>query len=57
MPYKETLRLPEGETAEYRWLVYGDDEYPLFFGGAAMEDSVYSEETEADRHCSGRRPL
>ena len=36
VPYKETLRLPEGETAEYRWLVYGDDEYPLFFGGAAM---------------------
>lgn len=57
VPYKETLRLPEGETAEYRWLVYGDDEYPLFFGGAAMEDSVYSEETEARKAVRGRRPL
>ena len=25
VPYKETLRLPEGETAEYRWLVYGEE--------------------------------
>ena len=57
VPYKETLRLPEGETAEYRWLVYGDDEYPLFFGGAAMEDSVYSEETEAVRLFGKETPL
>ena len=57
VPYKETLRLPEGETAEYRWLVYGDDEYPLFFGVAAMEDSVYSEETEAVRLFGKETPL
>lgn len=57
VPYKETVRLPEGGTAQYRWLVYGDDEYPLFFGEAAMADSVYSEQTEVVRLFGRETPL
>ena len=57
MPYRETVQLPQGETAEYCWLVYGDDEYPLFFGSAAMENAVYTEQTEEVRIFGRETPL
>lgn len=57
VPYRETIQLPEGETAEYSWLVYGDDEYPLFFGSAEMENAVYTEQTEAVRLFGRETPL
>ena len=57
VPYRETVQLPQGETAEYCWLVYGDDEYPLFFGSAAMENAVYTEQTEEVRIFGRETPL
>lgn len=46
VPYSETIRLPNGEETEYKYLVFGDDIYPLFFGEAYAEDCLYSEQTE-----------
>ena len=45
VPYNETLHLADGERTEYKYLVYMDDEYPLFFGSATAENAVRSEET------------
>lgn len=45
VPYNETISLPNGEKKVFKYLVYGDDEYPLFAGKAGMEDSLYTEET------------
>lgn len=57
VPYKETVQLPAGETSEYKWLVYCDDEYPLFFGEASAENSVYSEQTETVKLFGRATPL
>ena len=57
VPYKETVQLPDGETTEYSWLVFDDDEYPLFFGEAFVPDSVYAEETEIVRLFGRETPL
>ncbi|MBQ9948339.1 MAG: sporulation protein YqfD [Oscillospiraceae bacterium] len=46
VPYNETIRLPDGETTEFRYLVYMEDVYPLFLGEAYVEDALYSEHTE-----------
>lgn len=45
VPYSETISVPNGEQKVFKYLVNGDDEYPLFFGKAGAENSVYSEET------------
>lgn len=57
VPYRETVRLPEGERTEYSWLVSGDDEYPLFIGEAFVPDAVYSEETQPLRLFGKEIPL
>lgn len=46
IPYSETIRIPDGEKTEYKYLVFQDDVYPLFFGKAYMEDALYTEYTE-----------
>lgn len=46
VPYAETVSLPAGEQTEYKWLVFGEDAYPLFFGKAEQENSVYTEQNE-----------
>lgn len=46
VPYSETIKLPNGEETDYKYLVFGDDIYPLFFGEAYVEDCLYSEQTE-----------
>lgn len=46
VPYRETVRTPDGEQTEYSWLVFQDDVYPLFLGKAEVPDAVYSEQTE-----------
>ncbi len=46
VPYSEIKKLPNGEETEYKYLVFGDDIYPLFFGEAYVEDCLYSEQTE-----------
>lgn len=45
VPYNETISLANGEVKTFKYLVCGDDEYPLFLGSAGAENSVYSEET------------
>ncbi len=46
IPYSETIRIPDGEQTEFRYLVFQDDVYPLFFGRAYVDDSLYTEYTE-----------
>ncbi len=46
VPYQETIKLPDGEKTEFRYLVFQDDVYPLFFGRAYAEDALYTEYTE-----------
>lgn len=45
VPYNETVNVPDGDKKTFRYLVYRDDVYPLFWGKAYAENSVYSEET------------
>lgn len=45
VPYTETISLANGSRKTFKYLVYGNDEYPLFFGKAGAEDSLYTEET------------
>ena len=45
VPYRETVLRAEGEQKRFDYLIFGDDEYPLFFGRAFAENSLYSEET------------
>lgn len=45
VPYSEVKNLPKGDVKRFDSLVIGDDEYPLYFGEAFAENSVYSEET------------
>ena len=45
VPYSETVNLPKGDVKRFDSIVIGDDEYPLYFGEAFAENSVYSEET------------
>lgn len=46
VPYQETIEIPDGEKTEFAWLVYQDDEYPLFFGSPDVPGALYAEETE-----------
>ena len=45
VPYRETISIANGDKKTFKYLVYGDDEYPLFFGKAGAENSLYTEET------------
>ncbi len=45
VPYNETINVADGEQKVFKYLVWNDDVYPLFFGKAGAENSVYSEET------------
>lgn len=45
VPYNETISLANGEQKTFKYLVCGSDEYPLFFGKAGAENSLYTEET------------
>lgn len=45
VPYNEVVNLPNGEEKRFDSIIAGDDEYPLYFGEAFAENSVYSEET------------
>lgn len=44
VPYRETISRADGKTKTFKYLVYGDDEYPLFIGKAGAENSLYTEE-------------
>lgn len=57
VPYNETINAPEGEQKTFKYLVIGEDVYPLFFGKAEAENSVYSEETSAIKIFGEETPL
>lgn len=57
LPYKDTVQTADGEQTEFTWLVFEDDVYPLFFGEALVDNSVYSEETEVLRLFGQETPL
>lgn len=44
VPFSDTISTPTGKQRTYKYLVIGDDEYPLFWGKPEAENSVYSEE-------------
>lgn len=46
VPYRETVQRADGEVTEFTWLEFEDAGIPLFFGSAAVENAVYSEQTE-----------
>ena len=46
VPYNETVKIADGELTQFRYLAFGEDVYPLFWGQAYAEDSLYSEQTE-----------
>lgn len=45
VPYSEIVNLPNGKVRRFDSIIAEDDEYPLYFGEAFAENSVYSEET------------
>lgn len=45
VPYNETISIANGEQKTFKYLVFGDDVYPLFFGKAGADNSLYTEET------------
>lgn len=49
VPYRETISVANGKTKTFKYLVYGDDEYPLFVGKAGADNSLYTEETSVVR--------
>ena len=46
VPYSETIKIADGEETEFRYLVFCDDVYPLFWGRAYVADALYTEHTE-----------
>ncbi|MDE6728038.1 MAG: sporulation protein YqfD [Oscillospiraceae bacterium] len=53
VPYSETISIANVERKTFKYLVYGDDEYPLFVGKAGAENSLYTEETSVVRFFGG----
>ena len=53
VPYRETLKRADGEKTEYKYLVFGDDVYKLFWGEAYVEDALYTEQTEIPQFMRG----
>ncbi len=49
VPFSETINVADGDKKVFKWLILGDDEYPLFLGKASAENSLYVEETSLVR--------
>lgn len=49
VPYRETISVANGKKKTFKYLVYGDDEYPLFVGKAGADNSLYTEQTSVVR--------
>ena len=45
VPYNETISIANGDKKIFKYLVFKDDEYPLFVGKAGADNSLYTEET------------
>ncbi len=46
VPFKETIHLADGEQTEFKYFIFMNDIYPLFFGNANVDNAVYTEQTE-----------
>ena len=57
VPYRETVSIADGAKKTFKYLILGDDVYPLFWGKASAENSVYSEETRKVRLFGEDTPL
>ncbi len=57
VPYEEDVSLANGDKHEFKYLVFGDDVYPLFLGKAKVENALYSEETRVIRLFGEEIPL
>lgn len=57
VPYTEEISVANGEQKQFKYLVFEDDVYPLFFGKAFAENSLYSEETRVVRLFGASTPL
>lgn len=57
VPFTETVNVADGEKKIFKWLILGDDEYPLFFGKASAENSLYSEEKSCVRIFGQNTPM
>ncbi len=49
VPFNETIHLANGQQTEYKYLIFMNDIYPLFFGTPSAENAVYKEQTERIR--------
>lgn len=49
VPFTETVSVADGDKKVFKWLILGDDEYPLFLGKAVSDNSLYVEETSLVR--------
>lgn len=57
VPFSEIINVPDGEKKTFKWLILDDDEYPLFFGKAEAENSLYTEEKSIVRLFGQNTPL
>lgn len=57
VPYNETISLANGHKKIFKYLVCGDDVYPLFAGKAGAEDSLYTEETHIVKILGAETPF
>lgn len=57
VPYEEDISLANGEQKEFKYLVFGDDVYPLFMGKAGAENSLRTEETRIVKLFGEQTPL
>lgn len=57
VPYNETISLANGHREIFKYLVCGDDVYPLFTGKAGAEDSLYTEETHIVKILGAETPF
>lgn len=57
VPFSEVISVPDGEKKIFKWLILGDDEYPLFWGKAAAENSLYTEEKSVVRVFGQNTPM
>lgn len=57
VPYEEKIQTADGERKTFKYFVYHDDVYPLFWGKAGAENSVYSEETSSVKIFGAETPF
>ncbi len=57
VPYEEEISLANGSTKQFKYLIFGDDVYPLFLGKEGAENSLYTEETRVISLFGTQTPL